>query len=219
MCKICKNSKIYQEKFNEIFLKIAQRAASTSQNEGVAFSTIPFPPQINFALFEPRMALQLPSNFYQNVIIDGQRLRNDWSSGWLREIGFRDGRLFFITHAFRFDKETNTEKILYLYIVEFEKEQWSAKEEAGKIVITVGDVRKAGKNLITGQIEEHTFSFSFTHQPTDRAIVPRDRIETSTLVRSIYKGKLPQKPLTFDWTEYIVATPTFCVTRAYSSKF
>jgi len=40
-------------------------------------------------------------------------------------------------------------------------------------------------------------------------MIPRDRIEGSALIKTIYHGHMPQKPLAFDYTEYVVTVPHF----------
>jgi len=202
MCKLCdmiKNDNEYKERFSNFFQEIRSRL-----NSGVAFSNIQFPFEVDFPFFEPRMPLQIPSNFYQPVFVDGTRLRCDWSSGWIRAIGFVDG-IILITHAF--SKNGEGEKNIYFYLVKFDKEDVNVSLDS-KIVISV-NCEKDGKNLITGEAEKHRFSFTFTHQPTEKAMARRDRVMGSSLVKRIYHGKIPQKPLVFDWTEYVVTVPHF----------
>jgi len=211
LCSILKEDKEYVSHMSDLYGKMNERLKATRQNpeaakESVAFSTIPFP-LIDFLVFEPRMGLQLPSNFYQNLIVDGKKLRNDWATGWIRLLGFKDTSLFLLTHAFK--KNEGKELLLHSFMVEFGKGEWAVSGEGGKMIISAKDVEKKGIDLLTDLETKHTFSFSFIHQNTEHVIMPRDRIESSSLVKTIYHGHLPQKPLTFDYTEYVVTAPHF----------
>ncbi|MEM3369693.1 MAG: hypothetical protein QXE90_02460 [Candidatus Micrarchaeia archaeon] len=211
MCEICsKLDDEHRKRVDSIFSRISERISNSKENQefkGVAFSTSNFP-KFYGVWFEPRMQLQLPSNFYQSVLVDGQKLRSDWTSGWLRVLSFHQGSLFLLAHGFvkKEDKEYN----LFLYQVEFKKEEYkSAVTEGNKITIMVENVEKEGTDLISGNQVSHRFSFSFIHNPTERAFVPRDRIESSGLFRSVYQGKVAPKPITFDWSNYVITVPHF----------
>lgn len=219
MCDLClllEKDAEHAKKIQDLYKKINERLNATKEErarktwgetwgEEVAFTTPNFP-LATFALFEPRMPLQLPSNFYQPIVVDGKKLRSDWASGWIRAVGFKDDNLYLIAHAMRTSEAK--EYLIYLHMVEFKNGEYRAKEEGNKIVISVNEV-KEGIDLIADKPTKHTYSFSFVHHPTERAALPRDRIETSALVKSVYHGKLPQRPLVFDWTEYVITVPHF----------
>lgn len=116
-----------------------------------------------------------------------------------------DDSLFLLVHAFR-TRETKG-YLMFLHQVEFKNGEYSIAMDGNKIIISVKDVRKEGVDLLTGNPASHIYSFSFAHQHTEKAMVPRDRIENSALIKTIYHGKMPQKPLTFDWTTYVVTVP------------
>jgi hypothetical protein len=210
MCDLCRRlqeDKDFSARISDLYNKINERLKATKREPvggEVAFSTMPFP-LLTTALFEPRMPLQLPSNFFQPMSVDGQKLRSDWASGWTRAIAFMNGSLFLLAHGVR-TKEAK-EYLLYLHMVEFKKGEYSITTDGNKITISVNNVTKEGIDLINDKNTQHTYSFSFVHQPTERAMVPRDRIEHSSLVQTVYHGKLPQKPLAFDWTTYVVTVP------------
>ncbi|MEM2974651.1 MAG: hypothetical protein QW112_03455 [Candidatus Micrarchaeia archaeon] len=202
MCELCEKVKFDNEfngRMSDLYTKLNDRLKTTRKDseaakDAIAFSTMPFP-LINFAIFEPRMPLQLPSSFYQNLLVDGKRLRNDWSTGWMRFIGFQGTSLFLVSHAFK--KHEEREILLHTFMVEFGKGEWTASEEENKITISVRNIEKQGINFLTDLEARHTFSFSFIHQDTGHAMIPRDRVESSSLV----------KPLAFDYTSYVVTVP------------
>lgn len=210
MCDLCtrlQSDPEHAQRIRDLYNRINERLKATKREPAggeVAFTTMPFP-LLTMAIFEPRLPMQLPSNFYQSILIDGQKLRSDWGSGWTRLVGFSNDSLCLLAHGMR-TKETK-EYLLYLHMVEFKKGEYSIAQEGGKIIITVKNVRKEGVDLLTDQPSSHTYSFTFTHRHTNKAMVPRDRVGNSALVRSIYHGKLPQKPLVFDWTTYVVTVP------------
>ncbi|MEM3408217.1 MAG: hypothetical protein QXT40_01740 [Candidatus Micrarchaeia archaeon] len=198
----------HRKRVDSILLRISEHIENSkkSWDKCVAFSTPDFP-KIYGIWFEPRMQLQLPSNFYQSIIVDGQKLRSDWTSGWLRVVSFNNGSLLLLAHGFvkKEDKEYN----LFLYQIEFKKEEYKVITEGNKISINVDNIIKEGIDLIGGNKVYHKFSFSFAHNPTERAFVPRDRIENSGLFKSVYQGKVAPKPVTFDWSNYIITVPHF----------
>ncbi|MFH8119671.1 MAG: hypothetical protein QXS37_02610 [Candidatus Aenigmatarchaeota archaeon] len=219
MCKICEklNEINYKEKMNELYNTINERLKAAKRKERedeFAFSTS-FP-LIDFPIFEPRMALQIPSNFYQNVVVDGKRLRNDWASGWIRAFGFKDKNLYFITHAYR--TREGKEYLIYLYMVEFSEGEYKIIEEGNKFTVEVKDVKKEGIDLINDKRIECSFSFSFVHQMTETSILPRDRVERSALLKKAYEGR-PIKPLIFDFTEYVITVPHFAFYPIVHSNF
>ncbi|MCS7109215.1 MAG: hypothetical protein NZ903_00240 [Candidatus Micrarchaeota archaeon] len=199
----------HKRRVDSIYNRIAERIENSKNNKeysGVAFSTINFPKLYGIWL-EPRMPLQIPSNFYQSVLVDGQKLRNDWTSGWLRVISFQEDSLFLLAHGLvkKEDKEYN----LFLYQVEFKRGEFALSKTENKFVVSVENVSKEGIDLITGEKSKHSFSFSFVHQPTEKSFVPRDRVESSGLFKSIYQGKIAPKPIAFDWSNYVITVPHF----------
>ncbi len=211
MCEICsKLDEEHKKRVDSIYSRISNHIDNSKTNQefkGVAFSTPDFP-RLYGVWFEPRMQLQLPSNFYQSVLVDGQKLRSDWASGWLRTVSFQNGSLFLLAHGLV--KKEEKEYNLFLYQVEFKKEEYKVNiSEGNKISITVDNIEKEGIDLVTGGQVSHKFTFSFVHSPTDRAFVPRDRIESSGLFRSVYQGKAAPKPITFDWSNYVITVPHF----------
>lgn len=211
MCNVCdKLDEEHKKRVDQIIENIDSRIENSKNNpeyKGTAFSTPNFP-KLYSTWFEPRMQLQIPSNFYQSILVDEQKLRNDWASGWLRVVSFQNGSMFLIAHGLikKEDKEYN----LFTYQVEFAKGEFTySVSEGNKITINVNNVTKEGLDLLTGNQVSHKFSFSFVHNPTERAFVPKDRIENSGLFKSVYHGKIPPKPVTFDWSNYVITVPHF----------
>jgi len=207
------------QRIQSIYSRIEGRLANTKaepNGEEIAFSTNDFP-LLTGMVFEPRMQLQLPSNFYQSVIIDGQKLRSDWAGGWMRVVGFEGDSLFLLAQAMR--THDGKEYIVYLHKVEFRRGEFSVNDDGNRITVSVKDVKKEGINLLNGQPASHTYSFTFIHQPTERSMVPRDRIEGSALIKTIYHGAMPQKPLTFDWTTYVVTVPHLAPYHSVHQRF
>jgi hypothetical protein len=163
--------------------------------------------EFNHIWFEPRMQLQLPSNFYQSVIVDDQKLRSDWASGWLRVVSFSGGYMHLLIHALvkKEDKEYN----LFTYFLRFKLSELTIEKNDVKIQISIKDAVKEGIDLQSGSRNSHKFSFSFVHQKTENSFVPADRLQSSGLFKSVYAGKVAPKPLTFDWMKYVITVPHF----------
>lgn len=212
MCDLCRKvsgDPEYRKSIESLFNSINERIKATRQEPGdaVAFSITPFP-NIDFALFEPRMSLQLPSHLYQSMNVDGQHLRSDWASGWLRSFGFKEKKLYLITQAFK--RVEGKEILLYLYMVGFEAGEYSFREEGQKLILEVKDIKKEGLDLFADKTASHTFSFSFVHHPTDRAMVPKDRISSSALVKTAFHGRLPAESANLRLVPVCCYRPTCC---------
>ena len=209
MCKICEDEE-FREKINDLYNKINERIKDTKRNEeekkeSFAFSTT-FP-LVDFVIFEPRIGLQIPSNFYQPVLVDGKKLRSDWTSGWTRFFGFNDKNLYFLTHAFK--RKEGHEYLIHLCMVEFSSGEYTIKEEGQFITVEVKDVKKEGIDLINDKKTVCTFSFSFVHKMTDASIVRREQAEN--LIKRVYGEKISQKPVVFDFSEYVITQPHFAL--------
>lgn len=211
MCELCsKLGDDHRAKVDKIYSLIEERLANSkaSQIEGsVAFSTLNFP-KLYGVWFEPRMQLQMPFNFYQSIIVDGQKLRNDWASGWLRVVSFEKDSLFILAQGTQ--KKEDKEYIVFLHQLEFRKGEYKVDvSEGGRITISAENIVKEGIDLFTEKPTSHKYSFTFIHTPTERSFMPKDRIESSGLYKSVYHGKTVPKPLTFDWSSYVITVPHF----------
>jgi len=161
----------------------------------------------NYVWFEPRMQLQLPSNFYQAITIDGQKIRSDWSSGWLRIISFSNSSMNLLIHAFA--KKEEKEFNLFTYILSFKLSELVIEKSENRIQISARDVLKEGIDLYSNSTISHKFSFTFIHHRTENSFVPADRLQSSGIFKSVYAGKVAPKPLTFDWMRYVITVPHF----------
>lgn len=221
MCEICnKLNEDYRSKVDQIYASINERLINSKQNpiEGSAAFSTPNFPKLYGAWFEPRMQLQMPFNFYQSLIVDGQKLRNDWAAGWLRVVSFVNDSLFIIAHGMQ--KKEDKEYILFLHQLEFKKGEYKVElSENGKIILRAENIVKEGINLLSGEPASHTYSFTFIHTPTEHSFMPKDRIESSGLLKSVYHGKTVPKPLTFDWSSYVITVPHFAFHSILHQKY
>ncbi len=211
MCDLCSRlGDDHRARIDQIYSLIGERLANSksSPTDGsIAFSTLNFP-KLYGLWFEPRMQLQMPFNFYQSIIVDGQKLRNDWASGWLRIVSFEKDSLFILAQGIQ--KKENKEYILFLHQLEFKKGEYRAElNESGKITLSAENIVREGTDLLTGNRSSHTYSFIFIHTPTEHSFMPKDRIESSGIYKAVYHGKTVPKPLTFDWSNYVITVPHF----------
>lgn len=211
MCDLCgKLGDDHRARADRIYALIEERLANSKASpveSSVAFSTSNFP-KLYGVWFEPRMQLQMPFNFYQSIVVDGQKLRNDWASGWLRIVSFEKDSLFILAHGMQ--KKEDKEYIVFLHQLEFKKGEYKVEvSEGGRITLSAENIIREGTDLLTGAPASHNYSFTFIHTPTERSFMPKDRIESSGLYKSVYHGKTVPKPLTFDWSSYVITVPHF----------
>ncbi|MFH1285477.1 MAG: hypothetical protein ABIH99_02745 [Candidatus Micrarchaeota archaeon] len=224
MCEICarvKEDTEYLGKINEWFARDISRLAKTREKAVsltdksliTIFSNLEFPLEINFPLFEARFGLGVPTNYYQNIFVDGKRLRNDWAHDWCRSLAFLEDGVILFTKAVNARGAPEDETLSHYFLVKFEKDEVSAEVDAvGRVKLVSKDVEKRGVNLLTNAEATHKFTFNFMHNPTEKTIVKRERIESSSLVREIYGrgqegGKL--RLASMDSEEFVVTVPHF----------
>ena len=151
----------------------------------IAFSNLPFPPKISFPLFEAKAALAVPSKYYQPLSVDDVPLRNDWAHDFCRSVGFVDGSLLLISQAIA--KKPQGEAFLHYLAVKFSKSEFSFNDSGnGKFQISASNVSREGVDLLSGSPASHSFSFSFTHNPTKMATMSSTSFRASGLSSSVY---------------------------------
>jgi hypothetical protein len=146
------------------------------------FTNLEFPLNESYLLFEPRVAMLKPTRYYQNLRIDDELKRLDWSAGSTRALGFNKNRIIFISKAVM-KNVGEKEKIDHYVAIELNKNDLNITEENNMLTISL-DKEVNGKNIKTGLNEKHKITFSFNFVNNERAIMPKHMAKRTMYGRS-----------------------------------
>ncbi len=150
----------------------------------------------DFALFEPLAAFPNPQSYYQPLYINGEKLRNDWQSGWTRSIGFLpNGNLLLFAKAVERGRfAAALETFQHLFIVEFRPDELQVEYSPPQFTLRAEEVTKEGTTLISGAKVSHTFSFAFSHLAAEKSAMRADAIKQSAFLRQVLRrGKTEEE--------------------------
>jgi hypothetical protein len=146
------------------------------------FTNLNFPLDEPYLFFEPRVAMIKPTRYYQNLKVDDELKRLDWSAGSTRALGFNEKEIIFLSKAVT--KEIGEEEKLDHYIgVKINKEDLNVSEENNMLTISLNK-EFSGKNLKTNVDEKHVIDFNFNFVNNERAIMPKHMAQKTMYKRS-----------------------------------
>ena len=146
------------------------------------FTNLEFPLNEPYLFFEPRVAMIKPTRYYQNLNIDRELKRLDWSAGSTRALGFNKKKMIFISKAVT--KNIGEDEEMDHYVaVELNKRDIKISEENNMLNIS-HNKEHTMKNIKTGVEETHNIEFSFNFLNNERAIMPKHMAEKSMYGRS-----------------------------------
>ncbi|VVB66067.1 Uncharacterised protein [Candidatus Gugararchaeum adminiculabundum] len=195
MCDFCSkvsSASDYLAKINSWMDRDIKRMAVTARkiDEGnriladAVFSSIEWPLEIDFPLFETRTAYAVPTNYYQNLFVDGTRQRGDWAHDFTRAIAFVDGNLLLFSKSVA--SGGGEEWLSSYHLVHFTKNEFKATIKPASVMIQVDNVKKSGINMATKESASHTYKFTFVHNKTDHAFVRKESLKESGKMEEIY---------------------------------
>ena len=221
VCQICQkvgNSTQYQEIFQETMNQDMQILKTTKEklNEmksiaGNFLTTVNLPFKISSPLFEPRVGFCMPTNYFQNIILNGERLGNSFTSKSTRSVFFRGDTLYLLS------KSLNIGGVGEFYTsflaVHFQKGEYNAQIEGKKINISAKKKSKA-KNILSGEVEEFEINFAFSQESLDGKIIQKSQVANSTVFSGVYgaknTGQMPAKKVaSMDLEGYVITVPHF----------
>ncbi|MFA5105960.1 MAG: hypothetical protein WC506_03295 [Candidatus Micrarchaeia archaeon] len=210
MCKICDiaASSPYASKMEEWVKRDIEKVKKHKENGGEAelWSSLKWPLRMNFPIFEPRVPLAVPTNYFQGLSIDSQMQPKKWAHDCTRAIGFKSGRLVVISKFAAKSGFEDTFQSYYLFSAGLDEIE-SGVEANGSITIRL-EKEINFQNLVDGRIEKKQAHFTFSHKPVQNAIVSQEQARTNSRVQQVY-GKegfsLPHS----DIEDYFVTVPNF----------
>ncbi len=176
--------------------------------ENKVHSSMKWPRKLVYPMFEARAAYAVPNNYFQNIVVDGQRYENGFAHGAMRSVFFVDDRLILFSKAvsFRDAKEFFTSFLL----LHLDKGEYEAKVTGQGFRITA-KVDKPMLNLITGKVEKKNILFSFLHQDTTGRLVSKQQVMQSSRIKNVYErhGGAKIRAASVDMEGYAITVPHF----------
>ncbi len=217
MCKICEIAANgpYSSKMEEWAMRDVQRvqkhksmAEGASANAGAAelWSSLKWPLRMDFPIFEPRVPLAVPTNYFQPILIDGEAQPKTWAHDCTRGIGVKGGRLIVIS---KFAAKSGFEDTLQSYYMLSASlgEIEAGVEPNGSITIRL-DKAVNFQNLVDGRIEKKQVRFTFSHKPVQNAIISQEQARSNSRVQQVY-GKQGFSLPHSDIEDYFITVPNF----------
>lgn len=188
----------YSKKMAEPFRSIG-KSVYTSMNWPVKFVQ---------PMFEARAAYAVPNNYFQNIMLDGERMGNAFAHGAMRSVFFMGDRLVLFSKSVNF-RDAN-EFFTSFLLLHLEKGEYEVKAGAGEMRISA-QVEKPMLNLVTGKPERKSIGFTFIHQSVQGRIVSKEQAATSARFKNVYAkyGGAQMKSASMDMEGYAITVPHF----------
>ncbi|MEM4360151.1 MAG: hypothetical protein QXT45_06445 [Candidatus Bilamarchaeaceae archaeon] len=218
MCILCKRAK-ESRSYNEIIkrmveedvarLEFTKKFASEMQFlNSKCYSSINWPVHLIYPMFEARMAYAIPNNYFQPVLLNGEKLGNMFSHGAMRSVFFVDERLIL------FSKTTNhrngNEFFTSFLLLHLNNGEYRLKID-GESFFLSSEIKKPMKNLVTGAVEEKSVKFNLVHTSVKGRIITKEKVLTSAQFRNIYSkyGGAQARSASIDLEGYAITVPHF----------
>ncbi len=217
MCNFCLKTKIPQ--YDNLISKMLEEDKARIEHSKIVaqqlspiarsvYSSMTWPIKFVYPMFEARAAYAVPNNYFQNLVLDEERLGNSFAHGAMRSIFFAGERLIVFSKSVNFlgGKEFFTSFLL----LHLEKNEYKQVQGAGEVRITA-ELEKPLLNLVTGKVEKKKIAFSFINQSVLGRIVSKEQVATSARFRTVYEkyGGVQMKAGSMDMEGYAVTVPHF----------
>ncbi|MBD3209833.1 hypothetical protein GF318_00445 [Candidatus Micrarchaeota archaeon] len=214
MCELCDKAKSipeYQALLEKMVKEDKQRMEFSKEAakelrpvSESCFSSVKWPVNLIYPMFEARAAYAVPNNYFQQLRVGGRRMGNAFAHGAMRSVFFVRDQLFLFSKGVNFKK--GKEFFTSFVLLNLKKGEYQAGEKGTKIVIRA-NAEKPVKNLITGKVEKKKIAFAFQHHNVEGRIVSKERVADSARFREVYdkyKGGARMKSASMDLEGYAV---------------
>lgn len=216
MCDICKrfegNAKYVSliEKMHESDQKrIENTKKFSSQFDFIyAYSTVKYPVRLIHPMFETRAAYAVPHNYFQPIFLNGTAAGITFAHGSMRSMFFSGKNLIVFSKNVSHNEGDEFFNSFLLLHLEPNEYKFNIKDE--DIVISA-ELEKTATNLLTGKTEKINVKFNFMSQPVKNRIVSRERVLTSSQLKTVYDKytALDKKMASVDMEGYAITVPHF----------
>jgi len=172
------------------------------------YSTLKWPVRLVYPMFEARAAFSVPQNYFQNLMLDGERLGASFAHGAMRSVFFAGEELILFSKAV--NHHDGREFFTSFVLAHFRPGEFSSTISGEDITIHV-DAEKSMRNLVSGEMEKKRVSFNFINNSVKNRIVTKEQVVTSAQFRNVYAkfGGATAKSASIDIEGYAITVPHF----------
>lgn len=172
------------------------------------YTSMQYPAQLLYPMFDARAAYSVPHNYYQNLLLDGERTGVTFAHGSMRSVFFVKQRLVIFSKNVKHMEGKEFFSGFLLLHLDPKEYSYELKDEELSIKC---DITKPLKNLLTGKVEKKKIFFNFVHKAITNRIVSKDQIMSSSHLRSIYSkyGGLKGRMASIDIEGYAITVAHF----------
>lgn len=216
MCKVCEAAKTsldYRSLLEKMFeadkerLEFSKEMVENIRPIGkMIYSSMKWPVKLIYPMFEARAAFSVPHNYFQNLMLDGERLGNPFAHGAMRSVFFSGKRLILFSKTV--NHKDGRDFFTSFVLAHFEPEEYSHEINNDDLTIKV-DIEKPMRNLITNKVERKRVSFNFANRSVKNRIVSREQVLNSAQFKRIYAkyGGAMAKIASIDMEGYAITVP------------
>jgi hypothetical protein len=113
------------------------------------YTTLKWPAKLFKPLFEARVAFAIPNNYFQHLLLDGERTGNHFSHGATRSVFFSGDKLILLSKTV--GQEVGKPFLTSFMFAHFPRNEYSVAYDGQDMRVSV-DVEKPLKNLLTGKV-------------------------------------------------------------------
>ncbi|OIO21934.1 hypothetical protein COV61_04735 [Candidatus Micrarchaeota archaeon CG11_big_fil_rev_8_21_14_0_20_47_5] len=199
----------YYKRINDYFLRDFERFEDTARFAKFSpspahslYTSFSLPIKINFPLFEPRVPYATAENYFQPMLIDGEKQPIKFAQDCTRSISLYEGNLVVIS---KFVSRREGKEYFQSYcLLKFSPTEFSLTKDENSLQIKA-NCRKKVKNILTEEEEEKEFSFTFNHKDISHSIIQK-KMGVSTKVREVYAERNTNL-LSGDLENYLISVP------------
>lgn len=193
MCELCekaKGSSEYSSLISKMLARDAERLAHSQKalssfSSIPAYSTIDYPKLLVQPMFEPKVAFATPTNYFQNLFINDEKLPGNFAHGATRSVFFLGKRLMVSSKSIA--SHEGEEFISSFLLAHFEPGEYSFSiSEADRILISA-ETEKPAKNLLSGKVEKIKISFAFAQENMEGKLLRKSEALSSTMFMNQFK--------------------------------
>ena len=172
------------------------------------YTSLKWPTKLASPLFEARTAFAIPNNYFQHLLLDGERTGNHFAHGATRSLFFSGKNLVLFSKTV--GQEAGRPFLSSFMFTHFTPREYSVSYD-GKDMRISADCEKSLKNLITGKPEKRRISFNFYHQNLEGRIISKEQAMQSSYVKKVFgkRGNVRALFASADLEGYVVSVSHF----------
>lgn len=218
MCRFCEIASTNSEylallekmvREDEVRLKttkeFVEQLPSLSHN---LYTSLKWPTHLSVPLFEARAAFAVPHKYFQQLLLDGERMGNHFGHGATRSVFFSGKKLVLFSKTV--GQEAGRPFLSSFLFTHFEPKEYTIAYDGQDMKIAV-DAEKPLKNLITGKVEKKKIHFNFFHQNLEGRIISKQQAMQSSYVKKTLgkRGNVRTLFASADLEGYVVSVSHF----------